>query len=170
MHTISRMRFWPGACWTALLAVAAASQGCVSDAIGPQNIGVDVPPRAIPFYPGQLRSIEFEGEATVRVPLNPDGSPIAESLLVLSATQELFGKSATMAVRQWHFVPGERSVDVRIRYRLAKGKCSDSLRQFRFDERSVTGEPLACPIPACNYVMPAWPRPIPPSQPPSLQK
>ena len=170
MHTISRVRFWPGACRAALLVVAAASQGCVSDAIGPQLIEMDALPRAIPFYPGQLRSINFEGEATVRVPLNLDGSPIAESLVVLSATQELFGKSATMAIRQWRFVPGERSIDVRIRYRLSSGQCSDSLKQFRFDEPSATGELLACPIPGCNAVMPPWPRPTPPSQPPGLQK
>lgn len=61
-----------------------------------------------PTYPRRARRLEQEGEALIRVKLDPHGNP-AEVLVWKSSGFALLDSAAIAAVRHWKFVPAEQS-------------------------------------------------------------
>ena len=66
-----------------------------------------VPPRP-PKYPGRAVELGQQGEALVRVRLDPDGTA-AEILLWRSSGFGLLDRAALAAVHGWHFLPAQRN-------------------------------------------------------------
>lgn len=77
-----------------------------------------------PAYPRRARRLEQEGEALIRVKLDPRGNA-AEVLVWKSSGFALLDDAAITAVRHWKFVPAERSgkpviawVEIPVRFAL----------------------------------------------------
>ena len=82
-----------------------------------------VPPRP-PTYPGRAVELDQQGEALVRVRLDPDGTA-AEIVLWRSSGFGLLDRAALAAVRGWHFLPAQRNghpvaawVEIPVRFHL----------------------------------------------------
>ena len=82
-----------------------------------------VPPRP-PKYPGRAVELGQQGEALVRVRLDPDGTA-AEILLWRSSGFGLLDRAALAAVHGWHFLPAQRNghpvaawVEIPVRFHL----------------------------------------------------
>lgn len=156
MACVSRARYDGAARWIGIVGLGLVLAGCTaSDAVGPRPLESASSPRVSPAYPNVLRYSEVEGGTSLRVALAPDGSPIVDSIEVLTATHELFGRAAVLAVEKWRFVSRERSVEVRFRFRIARerGCPTESWRDFRFDEVTATGEVVVCLAPVCGILM-----------------
>jgi protein TonB len=81
------------------------------------------PPRP-PVYPRRARQLEQEGEALIRVKLDPRGNA-AEVLVWKSSGFALLDAAAMTAVRGWRFVPAHRDgkaivawVEIPVRFAL----------------------------------------------------
>jgi protein TonB len=81
------------------------------------------PPRPAD-YPSRAVELGQQGEALVRVRLDPDGNA-AEILLWRGTGFELLDRSALAAVRGWHFLPAQRNgqpvaawVEIPVRFHL----------------------------------------------------
>jgi protein TonB len=82
-----------------------------------------VPPTP-PVYPSRAIELNQQGEALVRVRLDPDGSA-AEILLWRGSGFALLDRAALTAVRGWHFLPAMRDgrpvaawVEIPVRFHL----------------------------------------------------
>lgn len=115
--------------WTHAPAPDTGNAGMTRQASASSAIVFDGKPRyrlppTPPAYPQRSIELNQQGEALVRVRLDPDGS-VAEILLWRSSGFPLLDRAALAAVRGWHFLPAVRDgrpvaawVEIPVRFHL----------------------------------------------------
>lgn len=115
--------------WTHAPAPDTGNAGMTRQASASSAIVFDGKPRyrlppTPPAYPQRSIELNQQGEALVRVRLDPDGS-VAEILLWRSSGFPLLDRAALAAVRGWHFFPAVRDgrpvaawVEIPVRFHL----------------------------------------------------